>query len=277
MELEIQANAKINLALDVIGQRPDGYHEIDTIMQEISLGDLITIEPGRGGLVLFSDDPSLDLGPANLVYQAWELLKDQAEDDAVVIDIQKRIPMAGGLGGGSADAAATLRGLNTLWKLHHTEEELEEIAAKLGSDVPFFIRGGTQRARGRGEKLTTLKSCEGKHLLLLNSGDSLSSRLVYNTAKIKTEMYMEGLTHYLATDSPRSYTLMKNELESAAISLLPHLQQMKEELIQAGALTAMVSGSGPTVFGLFETDQEMERAKAHFTGRYPFVKGARTL
>ncbi len=277
MELEIQANAKINLALDVLGERPDGYHEIDTIMQEISLGDVITIEPGRGGLVLFSDDPSLDLGPGNLVYRAWEALRDRAEDDAVVIDIQKNIPMAGGMAGGSSDAAATLRGLNTLWKLHLTDTELEEIGAGLGSDVPFFIRGGTQRARGRGERLTALKSWEGKYLLLLNSGESLSSRLVYNTSATKTEIDMESLVNFLATDSPRSYTLMKNELESAAISLLPHLQKMKEELIQAGALTALVSGSGPTVFGLFENKQEMERARAHFSGRYSFVKEAKTL
>lgn len=277
MELEIQANAKVNLALDILGERPDGYHEIDTIMQEISLGDVITIESGRGGLVLFSNDPSLDLGPSNLVYQAWDILRDRAEDDSVIININKKIPMAGGMGGGSSDAANTLRGLNTLWKLDLSDEELEEIAAKLGSDVPFFIRGGTQRARGRGEKLTPLKSWKGKYLLLLNPGKSLSSRLVYNTSVAAQEVDIDNLVKYMAADSPRCYTLMKNELEAAAISLLPNLQQMKDELIQAGALIALVSGSGPTVFGLFENRQDMLRAKNHFSSRYPLVYTAKTL
>ncbi len=277
MDIERQANAKINLALDVLSEREDGYHEIDTIMQEIDLHDTLSIEKGRGGFVLTCDHPDLKLDDSNLIYKAWRALRDRAEEDSVVIELTKRIPIAAGLAGGSTDAAATLLGLNELWSLHLSEEELKDIAGELGSDVPFFIKGGTARACGRGEILTPLKNYYGKALLLVNNGESLSSRYVYQHIKPNGKVRISNLIDLMSYDSPKAYSLMQNHLESVSFQEVPELAKIKRELEEQGAQLALMSGSGPTMFGIFNDLEDAQKAAEYFVDRYAFVQVARTV
>lgn len=277
MELEIRANAKINLALDVLGERPDGYHEIDTVLQAISLHDTITIESGRGAFCLTCDDPSLELNERNLVTRAWALLKDRVEDPSVVINIEKRIPVAAGLAGGSTDAAATLVGLNRFWELGLSDEELQELGARLGSDVPFFIHGGTQRATGRGEKLTPLKSFRGHPVLLVNCGKPLSSRYVYERVPVGKSMDIDALIDRMAADNPHAFSLMQNRMEVVSFEAVPELPGILKEMEDEGALVARMSGSGPTIFGIFESNEACEKAFRRFEGRYPTVLITQTI
>lgn len=277
MEFEIKANAKINLALDVLGEREDGYHEIDTIMQEIDLYDTITIDEGRGGFVLSCDDPALELDDRNLVYRAWALLKERAANPSVVIHIEKRIPIAAGLAGGSSDCAATLVGLNRLWGLNLEVEELAALGAQLGSDVPFFLYGGTARATGRGEIIEPLKSFRGRDVLLVNCGESLSSRYVYERVKTSGQIPMEELIDHMAVDAPKAYSLMANVMEPVSFEKIPELKDIVSEMERSGAIVARMSGSGPTVFGIFENTEVLEQAKSRFEKRYTFVFPCHTI
>lgn len=275
--MELQARAKVNLALDILAERPDGYHEIDTIFQEIALHDVLSIEPGRGGFVLTCSDPALSLDESNLIYKAWTLLRDRVDNDSVIIELEKNIPMAAGLAGGSTDAAATLIGLNRLWSLNLSFEELEALGAQIGSDVPFFIRGGTARATGRGERLRTLSRFHGKPILLINTGDTLSSRYIYDRVENNGTFDIDGLVELLEMESPKAYEKMQNQMETISFSVLPDLINIKEELLHQGARAALMSGSGPTMFGLFETTEQATKALNHFRGRYPFVHLTRTV
>lgn len=277
MELEVQANAKINLALDVLGERADGYHEVDMIMQEISLSDTITIESGRGGFVLVCDDRKLKLDRNNLVYKAWDALKDMTDDNSVVIELEKKIPMQAGLGGGSSDAAAVLKGLNKLWALDLKDEELEKIGSSIGSDVPFFIKGGTQRAQGRGEKLTPIRNWYGKQVLLVNSGETISTAYAYKRVKKGGLIPIDEIAELISIDSPKITDKMGNQLEEVAISLQSNIKNILQELNQYGALKSMVSGSGPSVFAIFETFNETKIAYEKLKNKYHFVRMVRTV
>lgn len=277
MELEVQANAKINLTLDILGVRDDGYHDLDGVMQEIALHDTLTIENGRGGFVLFCDHPHLKLDENNLIYKAWDVLRDRVEDDSIIVELEKRIPLSAGLGGGSADAAATLVGLNRLWNLNLTDEELIEIAADIDSDTAFFIRGGTQRAQGRGNVLTPLPRFSQKPVLLVNTGDTISSRYVYDRVETNGKIPVSKMIDLLQYDNLKAYSMMKNQMESVSFESIPKLAEIKKKLEESGALAALMSGSGPTMFGVYETMEQAEDAYTRFQGRYPFVLLTRTV
>ena len=277
MELEVQANAKVNLALDILGVREDGYHDLDGVMQEIALHDTLTIENGRGGFVLFCDHPHLKLDENNLIYKAWDALRDRALDDSVIIELEKRIPLSAGLGGGSADAAATLVGLNRLWNLGLGDEELIEIAGGIDSDTAFFIRGGTQRAQGRGNILTPLPRFSQKPLLLINTGDTISSRYVYDRVEPNGTVPVSKMIDLLQYDNLKAYPLMRNHMESVSFDSIPKLAKIKKELEESGALAALMSGSGPTMFGIYETMEQAEEAYERFRDQYSFVLLTRTV
>ncbi len=277
MELELQANAKINLALDVVAVREDGYHDLDGVMQEIALHDTLTIENGRGGFVLFCDHPHLKLDENNLIYKAWDALRDRVTDDSVIVELEKRIPLSAGLGGGSADAAAMLVGLNRLWNLNLTEEELIEIAGTIDSDTTFFIQGGTQRAQGRGNVLTPLPNFSQKPVLLINTGDTISSRYVYDRVELNGTIPVSKMIDLLQFDNLKAYTMMQNQMESVSFESIPKLLEIKSQLRESGALAALMSGSGPTMFGLYETMEQAEEAYKRFEGKYPFVLLTRTV
>jgi 4-diphosphocytidyl-2-C-methyl-D-erythritol kinase len=258
------ARAKVNLALAVLGLRSDGYHQMESVMQTIDLADAVRIRPLRWGLRL-SCYPTLNIPPdRNLAYRAAELffrvtsLRGGAE-----IVIRKRIPIAAGLGGGSADAAATLILLNEAHGNPLSPMQLEELGGQLGSDVPFALRQGTAWVRGRGEQVTSFMHSSSFYLVLSKPvGAFLSTRDVYTRCqpKERSPNTMHAIVEALqSNDIAVMAGLLFNDLEETACQMLPGIATIKQELLQQGAVTALLSGSGPTVFGLFEQENEAVR------------------
>lgn len=277
MEIEMQANAKINLALDVLGERDDGFHNIDTVMQEIDLHDTLTLETGREGFVLFCDNKNLALDETNMVYKAWDALRDRVDNDAIIIELKKRIPLGAGLAGGSSDAMVVLKGLNELWSLDLSEEELAEIGLSLGSDLPFFVRGGTQRARGRGEVLTPLEDWSGQALVLIKPNGEISSKEVYDQVEANGKLPINQLVQAMGGGLDQASKLMKNHMETVSFHLVPGLSRIKEDLLEAGAINAVMTGSGPTIFGFFKDRDQARACEKKLKMKYPFVKTCLTI
>jgi 4-diphosphocytidyl-2-C-methyl-D-erythritol kinase len=250
----LRTSAKVNLALEVLGKRADGYHEIATVLQAVDLFDRIVLE-AADTLSLVTDDPDLPTDDGNLVMRAARMLQKAAGVEAGArIRLQKRIPVAAGLGGGSSDAAATLWGLNRLWKLRWPKPRLQELAVELGMDVPFFLGTGRALARGRGERLAALGGGGGYALVLVNPRVPLSTREVYgrvpagwHAESAGTERVIEALR---TRNVSRVAAALTNNLESVVEPVLPVIGRMKAALLAAGALGAIMSGSGPTVFGM---------------------------
>lgn len=257
------AYAKINLSLNVLGKRPDGYHEVDMIMQSISLADELEFVEAESFL-LTTDDATLACDASNLVWKAAHLLGNLANRNPNVhIHIKKKIFMAAGLAGGSSDAAAVLRGLNKLWQLNLSVVELENIGAQLGSDVPFCISGGTTRATGRGEILKPLPNMSTMWLVLVKpSNIAVSTGWVYNNLSEKVESIpsIDALEKELKGDNKAGIAKnIGNVLEAVTITEHHLLANIKEEMLKAGALAALMSGSGPTVFGLVAEKKVAEK------------------
>jgi 4-diphosphocytidyl-2-C-methyl-D-erythritol kinase len=252
--LEVQASAKVNLALEVLGKRADGYHEIATVMQAVDLFDRLILEPAPT-LTLEVDDAALPTDERNLVIRAAMLLRqDAGVDSGARIRLRKRIPVAAGLGGGSSDAAATLWGLSRLWGLRWPRARLADLAMRLGMDVPFFLSGGPALATGRGERLKPLPGAGAYALVLVNPGVPLPTREVYGRVPADWHAEPAGtrrLMEALKTRSPsRVAVALTNNLEGFVTPTLPAVDRMKAALLAAGALGAVMSGSGPTVFGM---------------------------
>lgn len=272
--MEIRAYAKINLALDVLGKRDDGYHEVDTIMQEIDLSDIIEIEEGRLGFGLTCDNLGLELDENNLVYKAWNLMKKYYYGDpSVVIRIEKNIPIAAGLAGGSSDCAATIKGLNRLWNLRLEDEKLMEIGASLGADVSFFFKGGTCRARGIGEKIDRIGDFSKRHLLLVNNESQISSKFIYdNMTEYESRLNIEGLVKAIENDNDNQvYSMMGNKMEEVILKFHPGLKEIKDDLYKNGSRVSLISGSGPTVYGLFDTKDQAIKAEEELSKKYKKV------
>lgn len=252
--LVLRTSAKVNLALEVLGKRGDGYHEIATVLQAVDLFDRLTMETADT-LSLHVDDPELPTDEGNLVMRAARLLQKTAGiEKGAQLRLQKRIPVAAGLGGGSSDAAATLLGLNRLWGLRWPRARLQELAVELGMDVPFFLGTGRAVARGRGERLQALPGGGGYALVLVNPRTPLSTREVYgrvpagwHAKPAGTERVIEALRRRNVAALAAALT---NNLERVVEPVLPVIGRMKAALLAAGALGAIMSGSGPTVFGL---------------------------
>lgn len=246
------APAKINLCLHVLCRRPDGYHEVRMVMQQISLCDRIRMVVGAGEGVTV-DCPGLDLpaGGENLAARAARLLLEKAGVRAAVrIEIAKKIPVAAGLGGGSSDAAAVLKGLNRLLSLGFDNAALEEMGLALGADVPFFIRGGTALAEGIGERLSPFSIRPAAAYLLVNPGFAVSTVWVYRNLVLTSKGDEANLARFVGCYSGL-LRLLHNDLESVTLEHFPVLKDIERRLLKAGADGALMSGSGPTVFGLF--------------------------
>jgi 4-diphosphocytidyl-2-C-methyl-D-erythritol kinase len=250
----LRASAKVNLALEVLGKRGDGYHEIATVLQAVDLADRLRLETADT-LSLHVDDPDLPTDDGNLVMRAARLLQKAAgREDGARIGLTKRIPVAAGLGGGSSDAAAALWGLSRLWKLGWPRARLRELAVELGMDVPFFLGPGRAIATGRGERLAALPGGGGYALVLVNPKVPLSTREVYGRVPAGwhaepsgTERMVEALRTRNAGTVGAALT---NNLERVVEPVMPVIGRMKAALLAAGALGAIMSGSGPTVFGM---------------------------
>ena len=268
-EIKEVAYAKINLGLDIIGKRADGYHEVSMIMQSVGLCDEIVISPGsgEGKITISTNIPGLSCGSDNLAYKAAALLAKHAGIiPNVHIALNKKIFLAAGLAGGSADAAAVLRGLNKYWQLHLENHELESLAALLGSDIPFCIEGGTMLATGRGEVLTKLADLPEAIVVLAKPRHlEVSTAWVYqhyDKGRVVQAPCIWQLEDRLAAGAPALVPYMGNVLETVTIPAHPIIASIKAAMLGAGAYFALMSGSGPTVFALAHNQETATRILA---------------
>ena len=258
-----RAHAKINLTLDIIGKRPDGYHDLASIMQTVALYDTILLQDAtRADLSCFCDVPDLNTFD-NLAVRAAQALRaeTQAHQSSLRLEIHKDIPFQAGMGGGSSDAAEVLVALNSLWNPGLSEERLRDLGARLGSDVPFFIRGGTQLIEGRGEVVTPLPDVEPFWLILAHPPVPVPTPLVFRN--LSPDEWTDGANTRAIAEEIRlghtvPWTRLDNALERTAFRLYPAIQEMRDELVRAGAKVVRMSGSGPTLFAPFE---DLERAR----------------
>ena len=263
--LTLSANAKINLTLDILGTREDGYHEVAMIMQEISLHDTLSMGKINQGISLTiaieGQQGTLSADESNLCWKAAALVqKEYNLQEGVEIHLTKRIPMAAGLAGGSADAAAVLKGMNHLFRLGMTEARLCELGARLGSDIPFCIMGGTMLATGRGEVLTRLPSFPRLSVVLAKPPVGVSTAWAYKTYDAgydgphpDNEAMLEAIH---GGDAHKAAGLLCNVLEGVTETEHPVIADYKRLMMEHGAMASMMSGSGPTVFGLVREKQQ---------------------
>ncbi|NLM51292.1 MAG: 4-(cytidine 5'-diphospho)-2-C-methyl-D-erythritol kinase [Firmicutes bacterium] len=258
-----KAYAKINLLLAVTGKRVDGYHQLETVYQSLALHDTLKLTKiTEDRIVLTCDDDHLPVNEDNLVWRAAQKLKLLYEvKQGVHIHLEKKIPVAAGLAGGSSDAAATLRGLVHLWQLPWEEEVITNLAAQLGSDVPFCLYGGTALGTGRGEKITRLPQCPPFYVVLANPGFYVPTASVYAALRpddYSREYDLAGMLAALKTKNCRQIiSHLLNMLEPAAFRLHPAVKVLKTKMNTSGS--ALLSGSGPTVFALFASRAEAEK------------------
>lgn len=272
--MKIYAYGKINLCLDVLGEREDGYHDIDTIMQQIQLHDILTLKeiPGEE-LEMTTNREALPMDETNLVYKAWKALKEyRPRHRGLSVHIDKRIPLAAGLAGGSSDCAAVLKGLQEMWELDLSSEDLMEIGVKLGADVPYFFVGQTARAQGIGDVLTPLRPFKQSHILLVNNGKEISTQYVYeHILPGRRSVDVEGNVAMINGEKPLNFDSFQNVMEEIGFALFDELASIKEEMIRHGALHALMSGSGPTMFGIYEDAAKLQKAYDYFSRRYEQV------
>ena len=263
----VPAFAKINLRLFVFGKRADGYHELDTIFQTISLHDTISFAVTETSeIVLSCDDRLLSRGAENLVYRAAEALQERfLLKKGARIRLEKRIPAQAGLGGGASDAAVTLLALTHLWNLEVSRTDLVDVASSLGADVPFFLFGGTARGRGIGNNITPLPDVDDKGVLIIKPNTNISTARAYQslnscsltTTKGKTILSSSQPDEIFGRFNPEA---LQNDFERVVFELAPEIERVKIALMNAGADTALLAGSGSAVFGVFAGKNAQERA-----------------
>ncbi|MEK3936406.1 4-(cytidine 5'-diphospho)-2-C-methyl-D-erythritol kinase [Sporosarcina sp. FSL W7-1349] len=259
-----KAPAKINLTLDVLYKRPDGFHEVEMVMTTVDLADRVWLRPSDDGrIVIKSSERYVPSDRKNLAYQAAELLRrEYGISDGVEITLEKSIPVAAGLAGGSSDAAATLRGLNRLWKLGVPGDELARLGAKIGSDVSFCVYGGTALATGRGEQIENLPVPPKCWVILAKPSISVSTGDIYGNLNTSTIVHpdTQGMIAALETgDYEKMCQSVGNVLEPVTMNLYPQVAGLKEHMIKFGADAVLMSGSGPTVFGLVKQESRVSR------------------
>ena len=267
-EIELKAHGKINLSLDVLGRRDDGYHEVKMIMHTVGLYDSIYIRREREkGIRMECNLSSLPTNEENLMVKAARSILDEFSiEEGLSLRLTKRLPVAAGMAGGSADAAAVFHGINQLFHLNLSTEELEKRAVKFGADIPFCLHKGCYLSEGIGEKLKKLPSLPPCTIILVKPAFSLSTKLIYEN------LHLENLKETEHPDVDKMVTELEggsleeicklggNLLEKVSISLRPEIQAIKDFLIKEGALLSLMSGSGPTVFGIFP-EEEKEKAE----------------
>jgi 4-diphosphocytidyl-2-C-methyl-D-erythritol kinase len=283
LRISVKAPAKINLTLDVLSKRPDGYHEVEMVMTTVDLADRVDLT------LLDSGEIALDCSASfvpddirNHAYKAAMLLKERYHVQAGVrIYIDKHIPVAAGLAGGSSDAAATLRGLNRLWNLELSLDELAELGAEIGSDVPFCVYGGTALATGRGEKITHLTAPAPCWVILAKPPIGVSTADVYGNLRVQQIVNHPPTRQMLEAIQNQDFSLMcrslGNVLEEVTLSLYPQVRQIKELMAASGADGVLMSGSGPTVFALVQKEGKVHRIYNALRGFVKDVYVARML
>lgn len=282
MEIIEKAPAKINLCLDVLHKREDGYHEMDMVMTSVDLADRIvlkTIEDDR--IVIHSTNGFLPLDQRNHAYKAAKLLKDTYQiKKGVDISIEKNIPIAAGLAGGSSDAAATLRGLNRLWQLNLSYDELALLGEQIGSDVPYCIYGGTAYATGRGEKIQQIDAPPQCWVVLVKPKKGISTWTVFENLSFELLVHPETekmLTAIQEKDYVKMIDSTGNALETVSAIKQPDINRIKSKMLQFGADAALMSGSGPTVYALCKKYSKAQRVYNGLKGFCNEVYLVRTL
>ena len=264
-KFDLKAYGKINLGLDVIRKRPDGYHDLDMVMQMVDVYDDVTLTRLEGTeIVVRTDTAVLSNGKDNLAYMAAKMLMDEfGIVQGLEITIRKRIPIAGGMAGGSSDCAATLTGVNQMFNLELSKEELMERGVRLGADVPYCILGGTAIARGIGEILTPLPTPPKCHVIIAKPPVSVSTAFVYGNIKpdeIEKRPDIEAMVSAIkAQDLYKLAKSLYNVMEDITVPQYPVIQEIKTIMLENGALNSIMSGSGPTVFGLYDDIEKAEQ------------------
>lgn len=280
MKLQLDSYAKLNLSLDVVRKRGDGYHEIKSIMQQVNLADQLSISENKNGLIITCDKNDLPLDESNLVYKAWQAVSDYAKTKVGIrVHIRKNIPIAGGLAGGSTNCATTLRALNKLWDLGLSDQELMDMGIKIGADVPYCLMGGTALAQGIGEELTRLRPFKDKGVLIANPGIKISTAYAYSKLDLgKNKKDMEEVLACI--ESHDIYCLSKkmyNVMEDKIILQHPQIEEIKNMMVKNGALASLMSGSGASVFGFYEDLDHLRFAEKKLKEKHPFVFSGKTI
>jgi 4-diphosphocytidyl-2-C-methyl-D-erythritol kinase len=273
--LVLKSYAKINLCLYVKGKRPDNYHEIETIFQTVDLYDEITLKIRKDSRITIQcNNPAVPATDENLCYQAAQVMQSfgAGPPPGVDISLAKKIPIGAGLGGGSSNAAAVLKGLNWLWELKVPETELFKAGIRLGADVPFFIKGGTAYATGKGEKLTFLENPFNLWALIAYPALQISTAWAYKNLKLDLTRTGRNikLSCFQNRDLKKFRSLCTNDFESLIFDNFPKVKSLKEELMTLGANCALLSGSGSAVFGLF-TDQTAAQKAGQILNSPPVI------
>ena len=272
-QLEMDAPAKVNLTLSILGKRPDGYHELETVMQQISLRDRIFLQLGGHGIRLTSNSGQIPNNEENLAFRAAQLLYEKFSiKEGLQIFIEKNIPVGAGLAGGSTDAAAVMLAVNELFMLRLELDELLEMGLVIGSDVPFCLLGGTALARGRGEILTPLPDGPRLEMLLVKPDFQLSTAAVYQSFRMERVMNSPDnsafLEAWLKYDMIGLVAQMKNVLETVSLAMCPEIEFTKNKLNSLGAMNTFMSGSGPSVVGVFASHDEAKQAWENINKQY---------
>ena len=268
--IHLKAYAKINLGLDIVRKREDGYHEVKMIMQTIGLYDKLVIhKTSNPNITLKTNLPYLPEDMNNLVYKAAVLMKERyCIKEGMHIRLEKKIPVSAGLAGGSTDAAAALSGINQLFRLNLRQETLMAIGLELGADVPYCIMQGTALSEGIGEILTPLPPFPSCHVLIVKPNINVSTKYVYEHLKLDEDTFhpnIDGIIeHIKAKDLQGATSLFSNLLETVTIKEYHVINKIKEQMLSHGAIVSLMSGSGPTVFGLFEDNKAAENAFYQF-------------
>jgi len=279
--LHLESTAKVNLRLEILKKREDGYHELRTILQKINLHDLLhfSLKKERG-ISIKTNHPNLPVGKRNLVYQAVQsILKKSDYKGGVLIEIEKRIPLGAGLGGGSSNAATTLKAMNQLLKINLPQKELMAMGLEIGADVPFFFLEGAAIASGIGERLKKIE-LPGLWFVLIYPNFEVSTRWAYQNFILTKRRFHFNLHGLLRTPKEIS-NLLWNDLEEVVSRECPQIGVMKKMLYSAGALGALMTGSGPTVFGVFSEEgvasEAYKKVKKMVRGRGWIILNARSI
>lgn len=268
--MKLKSYGKINLSLDVLSKREDGYHNIETIMQKIELHDIMEFEKIHSGLVLNIDEEVGKLED-NLIYKSWKLLCDYTKRDLPIkINVKKNIPVAAGLAGGTGNGATTMKALNKIYNLNLTKDELMKISLKLGADFPYMISGKTILAKGIGEELEELDDFSNVLVLIVNPGYGISTKEVYENLvlsekKIKTVEISKNLKYKCAE---KLKSLLYNKMEESVFINHKEIFEIKNKMEKFNSVSLM-SGSGATVFGLFDSEKDLNKAYNYFKNIYP--------
>lgn len=280
--MNIKAYAKINLSLDVIGKRKDGYHLLRMIMQSINIHDEITIEEIDNGIIIDSDKPYIPKDERNLAYKAAEIfINKYGIKKGVKIFINKNIPVAAGMAGGSADAAAVLKAMVEMFRVDTSQSELMELGLKIGADIPFCIKGGTALCEGIGEVITPLEPFKNHVIVIVKPNFGLSTKEVYKSLDInkihrhpKTDEIIQAIekndVHFVSDN-------LRNVLENVSFRKHNVLRSIKSKIVSMGALGSLMSGSGPTIFGIFDDEKKAQQCFEYFKSKYNQVYLSETI